>query len=198
MMTEPDFQIVAPHSAAWPRNSEGDIAVFPNGRWLLAWSAFYGGARDHSPAHIMGRWSHDKGETWGDPVMLLENDGGVQRHIGQRRGLPRRHRWLRSQPDGRRELPLCVALLPLVGGRGRELDSPRADGRHEDPVRLPVQRAPHGACQRTPRAAVPAEHETPPRRGRGKASSTRRIPTTRGGRGSCPIPWRLGERPQTG
>ena len=76
MMTEPDFQIVAPHSAAWPRNSEGDIAVFPDGRWLLAWSAFYGGARDHSPAHIMGRWSHDKGETWGDPVMLLENDGG--------------------------------------------------------------------------------------------------------------------------
>ncbi len=75
-MIEPDFQIVAPHSAEWPRNSEGDVAVFPDGRWLLAWSAFYGGSHDHSPAHIMGRWSHDKGETWGDPIMLLENDGG--------------------------------------------------------------------------------------------------------------------------
>jgi Neuraminidase (sialidase) len=74
-MTKPDFQIVAPHSAAWPRNSEGDIAVFPDGRWLLAWSAFYGGWHDHSPAHIMGRWSHNKGKTWGDPIMLLENDG---------------------------------------------------------------------------------------------------------------------------
>ena len=75
-MTRPDFQIVAPHSDAWPRNSEGDIAVFPDGRWLLAWSAFYDGWHDHSSAHIMGRWSHDKGETWGDPIMLLENDGG--------------------------------------------------------------------------------------------------------------------------
>ena len=72
---EPSFQIVAPHSAEWPRNSEGSIAVFPDGRLLLAWSAFYDGTHDWSPAHIMGRWSSDHGETWDEPIILLENDG---------------------------------------------------------------------------------------------------------------------------
>ncbi len=71
----PQLDIVCPHSSEWPRNSEGSIAVFPDGRWLLAWSAFYGGSRDHSPAHIMGKWSSDKGETWSEPLTLLENDG---------------------------------------------------------------------------------------------------------------------------
>lgn len=72
---EPRFDIVAPHSAAWPRNSEGCVAVFPDGRWLLTWTGFYGGFRDPSPAHIMGRWSDDKGETWTEPSILLKNDG---------------------------------------------------------------------------------------------------------------------------
>ena len=72
---EPQVQTVAPHSQNWPRNSEGDIAVFPDGRLLLAWSAFYGGSRDSSGAHLMGRWSADEGATWGHPLVLLENDG---------------------------------------------------------------------------------------------------------------------------
>ena len=74
-MSSPRFQIVAPHSAKYQRNSEGAIAVLPDGQWLLAWTAFYGGFHDPSPAHILGAWSQDKGETWSDPVVLLENDG---------------------------------------------------------------------------------------------------------------------------
>ena len=81
----------------------------------------------------MGRWSHDKGETWGDPIMLLENDGGLQRHLGQRQGVPRRYGGLRSQPDRRRELLLRLALLPLVRGRRRELE------RHEPMVDMETQ-----------------------------------------------------------
>ena len=73
-MTEPRIEIVCPYSVEWPRNSEGSIAVLPDGRWLLAWSAFYGGFWDEDPAHIMGKWSLDKGETWGEPFILKEND----------------------------------------------------------------------------------------------------------------------------
>ena len=72
---EPVIDIVCPFSSKLPRNSEGSVAVFPDGRWLLAWTAFYGGFRDPSPARIMGRWSSDKGATWGEPYVLLENDG---------------------------------------------------------------------------------------------------------------------------
>ena len=72
---EPRFQFVAEHSADYPRNSEGSLAVLPDGRRLLAWTGFYGGFRDRSPAHILGRWSSDRGETWGAPFVLRENDG---------------------------------------------------------------------------------------------------------------------------
>ena len=71
----PRIDIICPYSEKWPRNSEGSIAVFPDGRWLLAWTAFYGGSQDDSAAHIMGKWSCDKGETWTEPFILLENDG---------------------------------------------------------------------------------------------------------------------------
>ena len=72
----PQIDIVRSYSSEWPRHSEGSVAVFPDGRWLLAWTAFYGGVHDASPAHIMGKWSTDKGETWGEEFILLENDGG--------------------------------------------------------------------------------------------------------------------------
>ena len=62
-MIEPRIDVVCPYSVEWPRNSEGPLAVLSDGSWLLAWSAFYGGLWDDAPAHIMGRWSHDKGET---------------------------------------------------------------------------------------------------------------------------------------
>jgi hypothetical protein len=39
---EPRFQIVVPYSTNWQRNSEGSIAILPDGRWLLAWTTFYG------------------------------------------------------------------------------------------------------------------------------------------------------------
>ena len=74
-MPEPRFQIVAPHSRKYERHSEGAIAVLPDGQWLLAWTAFYGGFHDPSPAHILAIRSDDKGSTWSEPVVLLENDG---------------------------------------------------------------------------------------------------------------------------
>ena len=74
-MMGPQIDVVCPYSSEFPRNSEGSVAIFPDGRWLLAWTAFYGGFHDSSPAHIMGKWSSDKGETWGEPFVLVENHG---------------------------------------------------------------------------------------------------------------------------
>ena len=74
-MDEPRFDIVAPYSDRYQRHSEGAIAVLPDGQWLMGWTAFYGGFHDPSPAHILAMRSDDKGSTWSEPVLLLENDG---------------------------------------------------------------------------------------------------------------------------
>ena len=74
-MAEPQFDIVAHHSERYQRHSEGAIAILPDGQWLLGWTAFYGGFHDASPAHILAMRSDDRGETWSEPVVMLENDG---------------------------------------------------------------------------------------------------------------------------
>ena len=74
-MAEPRFDIIAPHSERYKRHSEGAITILPDGQFLLGWSAFYGGFHDPSPAHIMAMRSDDGGETWSEPVVILENDG---------------------------------------------------------------------------------------------------------------------------
>jgi len=46
------------------------------GRLFLAYSHFYGGSRDESPAYIAGRFSEDKGKTWSkEDVTVIENEG---------------------------------------------------------------------------------------------------------------------------
>ena len=65
-----------PPSAENPRNSEGSIIELKDGKLFLAYSHFYGGDRDESPACIAGRFSKDKGKTWSkedDPI--IENEG---------------------------------------------------------------------------------------------------------------------------
>ena len=46
------------------RNSEGSIIGLKDGKLFLAYSHFYGGPADNSPAYIAGRFSEDKGKTW--------------------------------------------------------------------------------------------------------------------------------------
>ena len=74
-MAEPLFDIIAPHSERYRRHSEGAITILPDGQYLLGWTAFYGGFHDASPAHILAMRSDDGGETWSEPVLMLENDG---------------------------------------------------------------------------------------------------------------------------
>ena len=74
-MAEPRFDIIAPHSEKYKRHSEGAMIILPDGQLLMGWTAFYGGFHDASPAHILAMRSDDGGETWSEPVLMLENDG---------------------------------------------------------------------------------------------------------------------------
>ncbi|MGC9318860.1 MAG: sialidase family protein [Armatimonadota bacterium] len=67
--------IVAEATEQNPRNTEGDIVALQDGRLLLAWSDFYGGAADDAPARISAKVSDDGGRTWSERYTLQENVG---------------------------------------------------------------------------------------------------------------------------
>jgi len=67
--------LVAPATEEFPRNSEGSLIELKDGTLLLAWTRFYGGGADHSPAHIAAMTSKDGGRTWSSPYVIQENTG---------------------------------------------------------------------------------------------------------------------------
>lgn len=67
--------MVAPASEGNLRNTEGDIVVLRDGRLLLAWSDFYGGAEDNATARISAKVSADGGRSWSEKYTLQENVG---------------------------------------------------------------------------------------------------------------------------
>jgi hypothetical protein len=68
--------LVAEATEEEPRHQAGTILPFDDGRLFLAYSHFYDRiARDDGPAHVVGRWSHDEGETWTEPAELQANIG---------------------------------------------------------------------------------------------------------------------------
>ena len=63
-------------SRRYPRNSEADVAMLPDGALLLAYTRF-DGLGDDEPACIVGRRSADRGRTWTDDEVLQENDAAL-------------------------------------------------------------------------------------------------------------------------
>ncbi|HEV7279302.1 MAG TPA: sialidase family protein [Pirellulaceae bacterium] len=60
------------------RNSEGDFIQLKDGRLLLVYTHFTGGAGDHSKAYLAGRYSDDGGQSWtGEDTTILPNEGGM-------------------------------------------------------------------------------------------------------------------------
>ena len=66
-------EIIEPATRDNPRNSEASAIELKDGRLLLAWSDFYAGSSDFSPARISARHSEDGGRIWGQNFTLVEN-----------------------------------------------------------------------------------------------------------------------------
>ena len=61
-----------------PRNSEGDFIQLENGRILFIYTKFTGGSGDHAGAHLVSRFSDDKGRTWSkEDVEVVANEGSM-------------------------------------------------------------------------------------------------------------------------
>lgn len=69
-------QVIATATDQYPRHSEGDVAVLPDGRLLLAYTRFEGSDEDDAPATIVGLHSSDRGRSWSKPVVLQPNEFG--------------------------------------------------------------------------------------------------------------------------
>ena len=70
--------VVSRATPAEPRHQAGTIQPLGDGTLLLAYSHFYAGlARDNGAAHIVGRRSHDHGQTWSEPFELQANIGQI-------------------------------------------------------------------------------------------------------------------------
>src|SRR6476620_2654430 len=59
-----------------PRNSEGSFVTLKDGRILFCYSQFYGGSADGASARLVGIESADRGATWSNPRVVVENDAG--------------------------------------------------------------------------------------------------------------------------
>jgi len=80
-MTLPQTEIstvVCPADLQHVRQSEASIIAFDDARLLLAYTDFYDGKwYDQGPARIMGKWSHDWGQSWSEPFVIQENIGRI-------------------------------------------------------------------------------------------------------------------------
>ncbi len=57
------------------RNGEGDFIRLKDGSIMHAYSAYVGNyEEDHSPSHIRAIYSYDEGETWSDPIDLIDKN----------------------------------------------------------------------------------------------------------------------------
>ena len=70
-------EIICPVGEDNPRNGDGSITELTDGRLLLAWSDFYGGQSDFSPARVSGRHSGDGGRNWSDKFTVVENTAAM-------------------------------------------------------------------------------------------------------------------------
>lgn len=74
----PKSSVTLPPGPNNPRNSEGDLVELKDGRVLLIYTHFYGGAGDHAKAHLASRISDDGGATWSkEDIVVVPNEAGL-------------------------------------------------------------------------------------------------------------------------
>lgn len=75
-MTEAGFSVFLRRATrSNPRNTEGDVVVLKDGRWLMVWSEFYGGSEDDARARIAGMLGTKNGRKWSEPFEVQPNVG---------------------------------------------------------------------------------------------------------------------------
>ena len=74
-MPQPQTLLVIEPTEDNPRNSEGDVVELRDGKLVLVYTRFRGGAADNAKADICARTSTDGGTTWGANRTLVTNEG---------------------------------------------------------------------------------------------------------------------------
>jgi hypothetical protein len=70
-ITNLDRQVIVPASDVEPRNMGADLVVLPDGRWLLGYSRWLGGAHDDDGSQVCALISDDRGDNWSPPSTSL-------------------------------------------------------------------------------------------------------------------------------
>ncbi len=75
LRAEPENRLAidVPSTPEHPRNSEGAFATLKSGRIVFYFSQFYSGASDFSHARIAEIHSDDRGRTWSQPQVFMDN-----------------------------------------------------------------------------------------------------------------------------
>lgn len=73
-----DRQVVVPASETVPRNMGADLIVLSDGRWLLGYSRWLGGAHDDDGSQVCGLLSDDEGDHWSAPFDIARRPDGVE------------------------------------------------------------------------------------------------------------------------
>ncbi len=73
-----DRQVVVPATASEPRNMGADLVVLHDGRWLLGYSRWLGGAHDDDGSQVCALLSSDKGDSWSHPFDIARPPEGIQ------------------------------------------------------------------------------------------------------------------------
>ncbi|HPZ96656.1 MAG TPA: sialidase family protein [Phycisphaerae bacterium] len=117
-------------SPQYPRHSEGDVIEFQDGRLVLIYTRFTGGAQDHAQADIVLRTADAAGKTWDEGRVLIPRAGAdnvmsvstVQLPGGEwllfyleRRGWDNLHMFVRRTSDEFRTLSEPVRVTVVDG-----------------------------------------------------------------------------------
>lgn len=73
-----DRQVVVPASDSVPRNMGADLVVLTDGRWLLGYSRWLGGAHDDDSSQACALLSDDGGDTWSAPFDIARPPADVE------------------------------------------------------------------------------------------------------------------------
>lgn len=71
------YRVLVPATEAEPRNMGADLVELGDGRLLMGYSRWLGGAHDNDGSMVCGLVSQDGGDTWSNPFDIAQPEDGV-------------------------------------------------------------------------------------------------------------------------